>query len=76
MQVVTNMKSIIYSGSAGRLDLHILASVLKTYHSMAVQVAVDTNTDESTRMQIQIIIEMLRGLVRNYSKVVSINPVQ
>ena len=83
MQVVTKMKSILVShaspsncsGSAG-LDLHILASVLKTYHSMAVQVAADASTDESTRTQMQIIIEMLSGLVRNYFKVVSINSVQ
>ena len=66
MDVITNMTSVTCVK-----PLHVLASVLKTYHSMAVQVATATDTDELTRTQMQTISEILRGLILNYFRVVS-----
>ena len=68
MQVVTNMKSVMCGPD---MEFHIMASMLKTYHSMAVQVATASDTDELTRTQMQTISEILRGLILNYFRVVS-----
>ena len=68
MQVVTNMKNILCGPD---MELRAMASMLKTYHSMAVQVATASDTDELTRTQMQTISEILRGLILNYFRVVS-----
>ena len=68
MDIITNMTSVTCGPG---VKLHVLASVLKTYHSMAVQVATATDTDELTRRQMQTISEILRGLILNYFRVVS-----
>ena len=51
------------------MELHIMASVLQTYHSMAVQAA-STATDTKERIRMQIISEILRGLVQDYFRLV------
>jgi hypothetical protein len=68
MDAVTNMKSFLCGSSD--VELHVSASVLKTYYSMAVQVATATDTDEQTRTQMQTISTLLGGLILNYFRVV------
>lgn len=69
-QVVIDMKNTFCGASESGMELHILASVLQTYHNMAVQAA-STATDAKERTRMQIISEILRGLVIDYFRVVS-----
>ena len=69
-QVVTDMKNILCGASDLGMERHIMASVLQTYHGMAVQAA-STATDTKERIRMQIISEILRGLVQDYFRLVS-----
>ena len=60
-----------FCGKSGSLELHDLISVLRTYHSLAIQAA-STTTEPAERLSMDIISEMLKGLVQNYFRVVSI----
>ena len=68
---VTDIRNVICGTTSSDRELHVKASVLLTYHSMTSQAATATDTDEGIRMHMQNISEMLRGLLRNYFRVVS-----
>ena len=68
-QVVNDMKNTFCGANNSGMELHIMASVLQTYHNMAVQAA-SIVTDAMERTRMQIISEMLRGLVLDYFRVV------
>lgn len=74
-QAVGNMQRIFCgastAGGSSKMSLHVITSVLLTYHSVIVKAATHQASERTNSTTTEIVTEILKGLIQNYFRVVS-----